>query len=262
MADSASYLAFCWEERVGTAVNPVSPSDMRVETIAILPGGTVHRAGGILRVGRAFADSVRTAWQAAQRTSADLGTPLVARVGYPNGQIEARLIRGWERPLPAPADTHAPVNDPRWDDPIPDRLDLLGAIRAAQRAGQVRAAEVTASALVGALRSDLGDHPHTCLTIEEQARCAAEAHRWDRATVLHTEAAVLRHRLGSPAAAEAEDVRRAVAAWLRTTGTATNASRDATEPGFLLAHTLIGLCPAPQDLGVLLRRLAEHLLAQ
>jgi len=56
-------------------------------------------------------------------------------------------------------------------------------------------------------------------------------------------------------------LRRAVAAWLRTTGATVNSAPDATEPGFRLAHTLIGLCPAPQELGVLLRRLGEHLLA-
>jgi hypothetical protein len=123
------------------------------------------------------------------------------------------------------------------------------------------AAEVAAGALAGALYTDLGNHPHTGLAVEQQAHCAAEAHHWNRATVLYSEAAVLRHRLGSVSFAEADCVRRAVAAWLQTTTAAATTAPDSLAIGFSLAHTLIGLCPAPKDLGAVLRRLAEHLPA-
>lgn len=232
----------------------------RMETIAILPGGMIHRDGGILHGNRTFADALRTAWRSAQRTSADLGTPLIARVAYPTGQIEARTLFGWERPAPAPVGTHSALADPRWDEPIPDRLTLLGAIRAAQRAGQWPAAEIAAGALAAALRTEAGDHPHTALAIEQQARCAAEARRWDHASALHAEAAELRHRLSSPGDAEVQNTRWAVAAWLQAPAQA--GTRPGTGAGFALAHTLIRLCPAPQELGALLRRLSQQLLAQ
>ncbi|SFF90742.1 hypothetical protein SAMN05216251_1366 [Actinacidiphila alni] len=230
-----------------------------VHTAAILPGCAVHSRGALLTSGVPLADAIRTAWHSGHRLSAERETPLVLRVATPDGRIEARAIRGWQRPVPEPVTGHQPVDHPAWLDPVPDRAGLLRPIRAAQRSGQPAAAAAAAGVLAGALRAELGAHPHTALAAELQAQAAADARMWTRAARLHTEAAALHHQLGAPGDREAACVRGAVTAWVRASAHPSRTTAETVACGFTLAHTLIGLCPHTDELAAVLRRLAEYI---
>ena len=121
----------------------------------------------------------------------------------PDGTVAGRLLaRGVQPGGRDSGGARGAPPDVCWDQPVPDRSNLLGAITAAQRARQFAAAETAADRLASTLRGTLGLHPHAVLAKELQGRCSVMTGRWDSAALCHLTAAVARHHLRAPASAQ------------------------------------------------------------
>lgn len=225
------------------------------ETVLILHGGVIHVSGlPLIHTGAGTENVLRAVLQRGRAAASSAACPIMMRIALPDGQVDCHLVSGWSGAVPQEIGLHMVRPDPRWEDPVPERHGLRGAVRAAERGGDFEAAEVTAGRLAARLHTDLGIHPHAVLALELHAQLAAAAYRWDVASGLYATASRARHFLGAPGDGEAAAARHAVAAWLHTTG-----QPEARDAGLRLAHTLIAQCPQPPDLlAPLLRRLAEQ----
>jgi hypothetical protein len=243
---------------MNTRRQPTSGAKARardVETAIILRNGLIHLHGLFVDAfvttpgPRNTREALRLIWSHAQ-SAVRTGRDLEVRVALPSGRIVTRIV-GCHGAMPSTAlHHHTPRRDPCWEDPVPDRQGLRGAVKAAQRARRFAGAEAAAGCLATELSADLGLHPHTVLAVELQAEYAVRANQWRRAALLYSISASARHRLGSPGDAEAASAEHAVAAWLHSLH-----EPSALSAGLSVAHTLAGLCPPSTELlpGVLHR---------
>ncbi|MFJ8752063.1 hypothetical protein ACIREO_22440 [Streptomyces sp. NPDC102441] len=223
------------------------------ETIIVLPDGGIH-AQGLLRAGpeppEALIERVCSPLRAA---AAQHSRPIRLSVGHPDGRVEQHQVAadGTIHPDHHPAPP-ADVSDPIWNQGIPEDTDLLDTVRAAQRAGQWRAAQQAAYRATQHLAAQYGrDHPYAAMGIELQAYFALMAHDHTTGATLYTESAVAVHRLGGPAAQSRHDLASAVSAWLHS-----DRDRRPGGTGFAIAHALIRITPRDRAaLAALVRRL-------
>ncbi|MFF9074558.1 hypothetical protein ACF1A9_19980 [Streptomyces sp. NPDC014872] len=225
------------------------------ETIITLPNGSIH-AQGILRDGPEPPEVLIERVCAPLRAAAgQQRRPIRLSIGHADGRVEQHQIAadGAIHPgrMPAVADS-AP--DPIWAQGIPDDTRLLDSVRAAQRAGQWRAAQLAAHRATQHLAAQHGrDHPYAAMGVELQAHFALMAQDHAAGAALYTEAAVAIHQLGGPQAQIRHDLANAVAAWIHS-------DRDTRPggPGFAVAHALIRITPNDRAaLAALLRRLTQ-----
>ncbi|MFE9138006.1 hypothetical protein [Streptomyces sp. NPDC007355] len=226
------------------------------ETLIVLPRGGIH-AQGLLHDGMpdqldALIERVRQPLRAA---AARHNRPIRLSIGHPNGHVERQQITadGTIHPDQDPP-TGVPAVDLIWNQGIPEETGLLATTRAAQRAGQWRAAQQAARRATQHLITQYGrDHPYVAMGTELQAYFAAMAQDNAAAASLYAEAAAATHRLGGPQEQSRHSLINAVAAWLHS-------DRD-TSPGgagFAAAHALIRITPYDHaTLAALLLRLTR-----
>jgi hypothetical protein len=236
-------------------MRPSSTTDIH-ETLIVLPGGGIH-AQGLMHHGppdqlEALIERVRGPLRA---VAAQHNRTIRLSIGHPNGYVERQQITadGTIHDNQDPP-TGAPAVNPIWNQGIPEETGLLATTRAAQRAGQWRAAQQAARRATRHLITQYGrDHPYVAMGTELQAYFAAMAHDNAAASSLYTEAAVATHRLGGPQEQSRRSLINAVAAWLHS-------DRD-TSPGgagFAAAHALIRITPNDHaTLAALLLRLTR-----
>ncbi|MGP3690859.1 hypothetical protein ACTVZO_40340 [Streptomyces sp. IBSNAI002] len=227
----------------------VSPTEAAVPldphfTILLLPGGgadtegmSPETAGGL--------DEIRAAWHVPRSQAVHLDRSVRVSVGWPDGVVEAYLLTPDGTASPAarhPRRLPAEPVDPRWMDGMPDRHDLLGVVRAADRAGQWHGALVAAERLTLQLEVDLGnDHPHVIQAVELQGHFALRAQDWTAAARLLCSAAAGRYGQGAPAADTSRALANAVSSWMRA-----RSHRGAFTTGLDLAHLLVRAAPEPR----------------
>lgn len=125
---------------------------------------------------------------------------------------------------------------------MPDRHDLLGVVRAADRAGQWDGALVAAERLTLQLEADLGNgHPHVVQAVELQGHFALRAQDWTAAARLLCSVAAGRYAQGAPAADTSRALANAVSSWMRA-----RSHRGAFTAGLGLAHLLVRAAPEPR----------------
>ncbi|MFZ3491806.1 hypothetical protein ACODT5_00945 [Streptomyces sp. 5.8] len=179
--------------------------------------------------------------------------PVLLSIGHADGRVEQHQISadGSVHPTDLRPDAHG-VPDPVWSRGIPEDTRLLDHVRAAQRAGQWRAAQLATHRATQHLIAEHGrQHPYVALGIELQAHFALMAQDFAAAAALSTEAALAIHRLDGPPAQIRHGLANAVAAWIHS-------DRDTrpSGPGFAVAHAVIRIAPGDQaSLSALLRRL-------
>ncbi|GKQ33598.1 hypothetical protein [Streptomyces sp. A012304] len=234
----------------------LSPTPDIHETLIVLPRGGIH-AQGLLHDGppdqlEALIERVRGPLRAA---AARHNRPIRLSIGHSNGHVERQQITaGGTVHADQDPPTDAPAVDPLWNQGIPEETGLLATVRAAQRAGQWRAAQQAARRATQHLITQHGrDHPYVAMGTELQAHFAAMARDNAAAASLYAEAAVATHRLGGPQEQSRRSLNNAVAAWLHS-------DRD-TSPGgagFAAAHALIRITPYDHaTLAGLLQRLTR-----
>ena len=211
-------------------------------TILELPRGAVHvgdrlldgQASGLGLVHEVWCTPAGEAARLNQSVRVSLGRVdggVVSCVVAPDGRVSAVDRHPRRQPV-------EPV-DPRWADGMPDRRELLGVVRAADRAGQEQGAQVAAARLVAQLVSEVGDwHPHTVVARELQAHFALKTKEWTLAAGLYGSAAAGRYVLGAPEGDTQRALRNAVSCWARG-----RREQGAFEIGVGLAHLLVRTAP-------------------
>ncbi|MFC7991976.1 hypothetical protein ACFUV2_21965 [Streptomyces pilosus] len=233
-----------------------SPTTDIHETVIVLPGGGIHAQGLLYDGPPDQVESLIERVRGPLRAAATRHNRLIRlSVGHPNGHVERQQITpdGTIHPdLDPPAGV--PAIDPVWNQGIPEETGLLATVRAAQRAGQWRAALQASRRATHHLITQHGrDHPYVAMGTELQAYFAAMAQDNAAAASLYSEAAVATHQLGGPREQSRRSLINAVAAWLHS-------DRD-TSPsgaGFAAAHALIRITPYDHaTLAALLQRLTR-----
>jgi hypothetical protein len=225
------------------------------ETIIILPGGGIHAQGHLHEGPESPEVLIGRVCGPLRAAAVQHGQPIQVSIGHPDGHVGQHEIAvdGTIRPRPAePALSTA--TDPVWRQGIPKETGLLYPVRAAQRAGQWRAAQQAAWRATQYLASQRGrDHPYAAMGLELQGYFALMARDHATGVALYTEAAVAIYQFGGPAAQARHNLAYALSAWLQS-------DRDTTPEGsgFALAHALVRVTPTDHAaLAALLRRLTK-----
>ncbi|MGA5442272.1 hypothetical protein ACPCKW_22520 [Streptomyces griseoincarnatus] len=235
----------------GATTIPLDP----LTTVLVLPDGAVHSRGTLLSGPGSEQELMDQAWLFPREQATNLQRPVRVSIGRPTGSVERYLLAADGTLTEVPA--HPPTAvldppDPRWDDGMPQHSAMLETARAAERAGDWRAAQVAAERLAAHVLKDFGEqHPHAVLAQELQGHLAVRAKDWASAARLHTSAAAGRNRLLAPSEATERALKNAVYAWMQAP-----LDTGLTETGYTLAHLLVRVAPTvPGPIAAVLSRL-------
>jgi len=211
-------------------------------TALVSPAGAVHMLGQWLTDhGDDQADtSTSTVLEVARNEAAKTGRPVRVAIARPDGTVDSLVVdpAGHSEPVNAHPQPH-PTSNPQWQG-IPERqFTLLATVRAADRIGNWRAAQLAAERLTLTVTASVGtEHPWTVLATELHGYFALRAGDQSAGSRLSVASAIGRYELGSPQADTAECLMRAVKSWLQS-----DTSPDRIAVGCALGHLLAKATP-------------------